>query len=92
MIPEPLFPEYRLILVWRSDQNGNGIRAYLSHVAPSGKTEDLQTSFHPCSMSIEDCVSAVMNEFFGPRSIQKEQAHEADGTQGLPVASWASTR
>jgi len=57
-IPPPTYPEYRLTLVWRSDEDGNGIRTYLEC-----EGQLLQGSFHP-TLDLHDALEAALTNFF----------------------------
>lgn len=63
MIPKAKEPEYRLTLVWRSDADGNGTRAYLEHWLPDGSIAELQASFHPI-LDLCETVERAMDHFF----------------------------
>lgn len=69
MVPKQDYPEFRLVLTWRSDADGNGTHVYLSTDARidgnmTGQTVDLQSSFHPTTNLLEAVESALTN-FFG---------------------------
>lgn len=57
MIPEPIYPEYRLTLVWRADEDGHGIRAYLSK-----EGREVQSSFHP-TLNLCEAVEAALSNY-----------------------------
>jgi len=56
MTSSPMYPEYRLELIWRADADGNGITTRLYH---EGKL--LQASFHPTLNLLEAVESAMTN-------------------------------
>jgi len=62
-IPPPTYPEWRLTLVWRADEDGNGTRTYLSRAEPDKEPEELQASFHPV-LNLLEAVDSALTEFF----------------------------
>jgi hypothetical protein len=63
MIPEPIYPEYRLTLVWRRDEDGMGVRAYLVAVEPDKPDQPLIAHWHP-SLNVLEAVEFILTEFF----------------------------
>jgi len=62
-IPEPTYPEYRLVLVWRADQMGNGIRTYLYR-----EGESLQASWHP-TRDLQEALEQSLSNYFEGRDV-----------------------
>lgn len=63
IIPKPTKPEYRMIVVWNSEEDGPLIRIYLENHNPDGTIDDLMTSVHP-NNHILVAIDHHLTEFF----------------------------
>jgi hypothetical protein len=65
---ESPYPEYRLTLAWRRDQDGQSIRAFLVASEPGKEDRLLQSSSHP-GLDLHQALESALTNFFEERSI-----------------------
>lgn len=61
--PNPSHPEYRVTLIWRNEDNGNGTVVHIEAFDPVEEPKFLQASFHP-TLDLHEALESAMTSFF----------------------------